>query len=274
MTDERASTAAAVIERTEIDGVPVFWSAASTDQRDRVAACSVSVERTRRRTRAASRISSSTSRSPRSPSRSTTTTGSSRRSGPCSTLRARTHELVAFLESVTASLRALPLDRILLERRDPGPGGRGPQPRTARAAPLAALRVRRPWPARRGRDRPRLARTWTDRGTGHGHGSPGTTRPCGGAASRRPAFDWTCPMASASPSSRPSRSPDLRFPARTDMGGDGVSRRVPRRPERRQPRIVQDTLVRRLRQELRFERGLIYDVGMRLRADRRRARRT
>jgi hypothetical protein len=54
--------------------------------------------------------------------------------------------------------------------------------------------------------------------------------------------------------------PSIRFPARTDLGGDGVSfgfigvRSAA-------TRIFQDVLVRRLRQVLRFERGLIYDVG-------------
>jgi zinc protease len=54
--------------------------------------------------------------------------------------------------------------------------------------------------------------------------------------------------------------PTIRFPARNDLGGDGVSFGfVGARTAA--TRIVQDVLVRRLRQDLRFERGLIYDVG-------------
>jgi zinc protease len=54
--------------------------------------------------------------------------------------------------------------------------------------------------------------------------------------------------------------PAIRFPTRTDLGGDGVSFGF-LGVRSATTRIVQDVLVRRLRQDLRFERGLIYDVG-------------
>jgi zinc protease len=54
--------------------------------------------------------------------------------------------------------------------------------------------------------------------------------------------------------------PTIRFPARIDLGGDGVSFGFVGARSAAM-RILQNTLVRRLRQDLRFERGLIYDVN-------------
>jgi hypothetical protein len=68
------------------------------------------------------------------------------------------------------------------------------------------------------------------------------------------------PDGARKPIPSPDPLPAISFPARTDLGGDGVSfgfigvRSAT-------TRILQDVLVRRLRQDLRFERGLIYDVG-------------
>ncbi len=169
-------------------------------------------------------------------------------------------QLLAFIDSVTASLRALPVDRILLERRI--------------LAQEAAGRSHGP---------PGLLR-WLRYGFA-GHGLLGAEEIGLGWLGPAPIQDWarawfTRHNAAVWWSGEPPAGlrfdlpdgerkavvdaepvPDLRFPARTDMGGDGVSiGYIGARSAA--SRVVQDTLARRLRQELRFERGLIYDVGL------------
>ena len=169
-------------------------------------------------------------------------------------------QLVAFVASVTASLRALPLDRILMERRILGQeaSARGPAP----PGMLRWFRYGFAGQGLLGADELGLgwlgpepvaawARTWFTRGN---------------AAmwwSGVPPDDLRIDLPDGeSRAVHPSTTvPSVTFPSRMDVGGGGVSAGfIGTRTSA--TRIMQDVLVRRLRQDLRFERGLIYDVGM------------
>ena len=168
-------------------------------------------------------------------------------------------QLIAFVGAVTASLRALPLDRILMERRILGHEA-----------------------IARGPSHPNLLR-WFRYGYA-GHGLVGAEEIGLGWLGPKPVAEWAgnwftrhnaalwwsgpppgdlridLPEGQRRPTAPTPTVPGVAFPARIDNGGTGCSAGfVGSRSAA--TRIMQSVILRRLRQDLRFERGLIYDVG-------------
>ena len=168
-------------------------------------------------------------------------------------------ELVAFLTSVCASLRSLPVDRILMERRilrqeaanrSPGSTGMNRWFRYGYTTfgLLGATEIGLDWLG------PEPIQAWADEWF--------TRENAAVWWSGRPPEDLRLdlPSGARKPVPEPRLVAGVSLPTRTDMGGDGVSAGyVLRRTAA--SRITQVTFERRVRQDLRFERGLIYDVS-------------
>jgi hypothetical protein len=246
-----------VVERIDVDGVPVFWS---DEPGQRVASLMFRVGRADEPAPALG-ITHLVEHLALAP----LTQQPYDHNGFVASIRLVFHargeddELVAFLASVCASLRSLPLDRILMERRilrqeasSRGPGSSGMH-RWFRFGYstfglMGATEIGLEWLG------PEPVQAWADEWCTRDNAAVWW--------SGRPpdALRLDLPAGTRKPAPEARLVSGVTLPARTDMGGDGVSAGyVVSRTSA--TRVALATLERRVRQDLRFERGLIYDVG-------------
>ena len=248
--------AAPVIERTDVDGVPVFWSEVAGP---RVASLMFRVGRADEPAPKLG-ITHLVEHLALAP----LTQQPYDHNGFVASIRTVFHargsddELVSFVGSVCASLRALPLDRVLMERRilrheaNNRNSGSSAMSRWYRYGYatfglLGADEIGLSWLG------PEPVQTWADEWF--------TRENAAVWWSGRPPETLRLDLPDG-PRRRPPEGrvvPGLSLPSRTDGGGDGVSASFLARRSAA-TRITQATLERRIRQDLRFERGLIYDV--------------
>jgi predicted Zn-dependent peptidase len=249
--------AAQVIERTEVDGVPVFWSEVPGP---RVGSLMFRVGRADEPAPKLG-ITHLVEHLALAP----LTQQPYDHNGFVASIRTVFHargtddELVAYMASVCASLRALPTERILMERRiliqeannrSSGSSGMSRWYRYGHTTfgLLGAYEIGLSWLG------PEPVQAWADEWFTRENAAvwwsgrpPDTLRLDLAPGRRRPP-----------PEARLVAGVSL--PSRTDAGGNGVSAGFLARRSAA-TRITQITLERRVRQDLRFERGLIYDVG-------------
>jgi zinc protease len=247
---------APIIERTEIDGVPVFWTPVDGP---RVAAIVFRVGRADEPAHQGG-ITHLVEHLALAPLAQQDYVHNGFVSGTMTVFHASgtDAQLKEFSGSIISSLAALPLERVAMERRI-----LGQEAATRGSNPIGALRWFRygnvahgllgaeeiglawlgPEPidawAKERFTRSNVAVWWS--------GPPPADLRLDVPEGRR----WPAPS--------PSSVPGITFPTRADLGGTGVSAGYVA-PRSAATRITLDILIRRLRHELRFERGLIYDV--------------
>lgn len=247
---------APIIERTEIDGVPVFWTPVDGP---RVAAIVFRVGRADERAHQGG-ITHLVEHLALAPLAQQDYVHNGFVSGTMTVFHASgtDEQLKEFMGSIVSSLTALPLGRVAMERRilEQEAASRG-------SNPIGALR-------------------WFRYGN-VAHGLLGAEEVGLGWLGPEPIDAWAnerftranaavwwsgpppedirleLPDGKRWPIPNPSSVLGITYPTRADLGGTGVSVGYVA-PRSAATRITLDILIRRLRRELRFERGLIYDV--------------